>query len=170
MKRLVAQTPTLIILLAFGIVLTGCASSESTRITPPKGEEGEEINIGYGTLEKRMITGAVETVDVEAALKQPVARVSDILRGRVSGVIVTEGPGGTVQVRIRDARRRGTGPLYVIDGMPVTPDPGGALPWLNPQDIASITVLKDAAAAAIYGMRGANGVILITTKLRIRAR
>ena len=117
-----------------------------------------------------MVTGAIETIDVERALKQPVARVSDILRGRASGVIVTEGPGGTVQVRIRDARRRGTGPLYVIDGMPVTPDPGGALPWLGPHDIATITVLKDAAAAAIYGMRGGGGVILITTKLRSGVR
>ena len=112
-----------------------------------------------------MITGAVETVDVEAALKRPVARVSDILRGRISGVIVTEGPGGSVQVRIRDANRPGADPLYVLDGMPVTPDPGGALSWLNPHDIASITILRDAASAAIYGMRGAHGVIVITTKL-----
>ncbi len=117
-----------------------------------------------------MVTGAVGTIDVEAALKRPVSRVSDILRGRASGVIVTEGPGGRVQVRIRDARGRGADPLYVVDGMPVTPDPGGALPWLNPYDIASITVLKDAASAAIYGMRGAHGVIVITTKLRSRAR
>ena len=98
-------------------------------------------------------------------MKQPVARVSDILRGRASGVIVTEGSGGRVQVRIRDIARRGTDPLYVVDGVPVTPDPGGTLPWLNPHDIVSITVLKDAAAAAIYGMRGGRGVILITTKL-----
>lgn len=160
MKRQPAQTRTLIALLILVTVPVGCASSESAR-TALRGDE--EINIGYGVQQKRVITGAVETVDVEEALRRPVARVSDILRGRVSGVLVTEGPGG-ILIRIRDARRHGADPLYVIDGMPVTPDPGGVLPWLNPFDIASITVLKDAASAAIYGMRSGGGVIVITTK------
>ncbi len=133
-----------------------------------RGEVG--VSVGYGTQQKRVITGAVESVDVEAALRQPIARVSEFLRGRVAGVFVAEGPGGHVQVRIRDARRQGADPLYVIDGMPVTPDPGGALPWLNPRDIASIAVLKDAASAAIYGMRGGGGVIVITTRQAGSAR
>ena len=98
--------------------------------------------------------------------ERPVARVSDILRSRTSGVIVREGPAGGITVRIRGSvARKGADPLYVIDGVPVAADPGGSLPWLNPHDIKSITVLKDAASTAIYGMRGGHGVIVITTKV-----
>ncbi len=162
MKRLTKSTSLLIVLLTPGILLSGCASSSSSRTT----DADEEISIGYGTQKQGAFAGAAERVDVEQALKErPAARVSDLLKGRTSGVIVTEGAGGGVRVRIRSsAARSAADPLYVIDDMPVTPDPGGTVPWLNPYDVASITVLKDAAAAAIYGMRGAGGVIVITTK------
>ena len=89
------------------------------------------------------------------------ARISDMLKGRVAGVRVTEGPRGPV-VRVRGSSGD---PLYVVDGVPVTADPGGGLAFLNPADVASIRVLKGAFGTAQYGSRGANGVIVIRTKV-----
>jgi TonB-dependent SusC/RagA subfamily outer membrane receptor len=84
----------------------------------------------------------------------------------VSGVTVTRTPDGGISVRIRGQStiNGNTEPLYVIDGLPIQPGPGGSLVGINPHDIASIEVLKDAANTAFYGVRGANGVILIKTK------
>lgn len=86
--------------------------------------------------------------------------------GRFPGVWVTRTPDGGIAIRIRGATsfRGGTEPLYVLDGIPIQPGPGGGLSGINPYDIASIEVLKDAASTAMYGVRGANGVIVIKTK------
>ena len=95
-----------------------------------------------------------------------VARAEELLVGRFPGVEVLPIPGGGVSVRIRGATSLtlSTEPLYVVDGMPINTEPGGALRWLAPQEISKIEVLKDIGSTAFYGVRGANGVILITTK------
>lgn len=123
----------------------------------------EVVVVGYGTQKKRDVTGAVSSISGRAVDDLPLTSADQVIQGRMAGVqVVTSGsPGGYVAVRIR-----GTGtinnsdPLYVIDGFPVA----GGISAINPDDIASIDVLKDASAAAIYGSRGANGVVIITTK------
>ena len=123
----------------------------------------EAIVIGYGNQQRSKISGAVGTIDIKDATSVPVLRTEQALQGRAAGVQVTQNsgqPGSTQSIRIR-----GTGslnnaePLWVVDGIPT-----GGIDFLNPADIESISVLKDAASAAIYGARGGNGVILVTTK------
>ena len=141
----------------------------------------EVIVVGYGTQNKRDITGSVASVKPRDILAVPVSSSDQILQGRVAGLQVTQAssaPGGGVTIRIRGSNsvNAGNEPLYVIDGFPVYSDNnttpsgvgersgGNALSSINPGDIESIEVLKDASATAIYGARGANGVILVTTK------
>ena len=95
-----------------------------------------------------------------------VARAEELLVGRFPGVEVISLPGGGISVRIRGTNsvNLSTEPLYVVDGVPIHAEPGGALKWLAPQDVQRIEVLKDPSSTAFYGVRGANGVILITTK------
>ena len=109
-----------------------------------------------------------DDVDRAAAGGQPIENTLD---GRVSGVTVTRTDGG-IAVRVRGATSFNSDaqPLYVVDGMPVTAGPGGALSGISPSDIASIRVLKDAADLTMYGSRGANGVVVITTKRAQRPR
>ncbi len=124
----------------------------------------EVVVVGYGTQLKKDLTGAVSTVSSKEIQKLPVVGVQQALQGQVAGVQVTENygtPGAGVQVRIRGIGTIGdSDPLYVIDGVS-TKD---GINSLNTNDIESISVLKDASAAAIYGARAANGVVLITTK------
>lgn len=96
---------------------------------------------------------------------RPGLSVEQLLAGRISGVTVTRGARGGISVRIRGPSSfyLSSEPLYVVDGAPVNVGPGGNLTWLNPQDIASIMVLKDPSSTAMYGVRGANGVIVIRT-------
>jgi TonB-dependent starch-binding outer membrane protein SusC len=123
------------------------------------------VVIGYGRARKKDLTGSVATVDIKGQERTPVISTEQMLQGRVSGVQVTQNqsqPGGAVfSVRIRGTNSINSGnePLYVIDGYA-----GADILALNPTDIASMTVLKDASSTAIYGSRGANGVVLITTK------
>jgi TonB-linked SusC/RagA family outer membrane protein len=126
---------------------------------------GEVVVVGYGSQKKTDLTGAVTSIKIADIAQFPTARVDQALQGRSSGVYVlnTDGsPGGNTMIRIRglNSINGGNEPLVVIDGLQ-----GGNLNSLNPQDIASIEILKDASATAIYGSRGANGVILITTRL-----
>jgi TonB-dependent SusC/RagA subfamily outer membrane receptor len=97
---------------------------------------------------------------------QPGKPIEEILASRVSGVRVTRTPDGGIAVQIRGATSimGDNAPLYVVDGVAITPGPGGSLTGINPYDIASIEVLKDAASTTMYGSRGANGVIVIKTK------
>lgn len=129
----------------------------------------EIIVIGYGTQIKRNVTGSVSKVEVEQLESQPNTNVSQTLRGRVAGVQFMDngrpGQSGTILIRGQRSIKASNDPLVIVDGaiFPVDFDEGG-LAMLNPNDIESIEVLKDASAAAIYGSRAANGVILITTK------
>jgi TonB-dependent SusC/RagA subfamily outer membrane receptor len=109
-------------------------------------------------------SGGVVTDDQVRDVK--VVRAEELLRGRFPGVEVIPIPGGGISVRIRGATsvNLSTEPLFVVDGVPINAEPGGALKWLDPQDVAKIEVLKDIGSTAFYGVRGANGVILITTK------
>ncbi|MCF6361589.1 MAG: TonB-dependent receptor [Cyclobacteriaceae bacterium] len=124
----------------------------------------EIIVVGYGSQEKKDVTGAIGSVSTEDFAAQPVTRIDQALQGRVAGVTVTNSsgaPGGAVSIRVRGANSitGNNDPLYVIDGFV-----GGDFNIINPADIESIQVLKDASATAVYGSRGSNGVVLITTK------
>ncbi len=124
------------------------------------------VVVGYGTQRKEDLTGAVSVVNTEEMKKQATSDVTQMLQGRVAGVsITTDGqPGATPSVRVRGVSTFGLGagaePLYVVDGFPLA----GGIRDLNPNDIESIQVLKDATSGAIYGNRAANGVVIITTK------
>lgn len=142
------------------------------------------VVVGYGTQRKRDVTGAVQTIKAEDLNKGVATSAAQLLKGKAAGVEVVQNssePGGGVSISIRGASsvNAGTGPLYVIDGLPInnspairatganyvgTPSPRDPLSTINPADIESIEILKDASATAIYGARGANGVILVTTK------
>jgi TonB-dependent starch-binding outer membrane protein SusC len=123
----------------------------------------EFIVIGYGTQQKKVATGAIASVGADEISATPILRIEQAMQGRTAGVLVTNlsgQPGEAPTVRIRGAGTTGNAaPLYIVDGMAV-----GGIDYLNPGDIESIDVLKDAASAAIYGARAANGVVLITTK------
>jgi TonB-dependent SusC/RagA subfamily outer membrane receptor len=105
-------------------------------------------------------------VTAEDIERQPGQPIEQVLMGRFPGVTVTRTADGGVSVRIRGTTsiRGSNEPLYVIDGVEIQPGPGGSLVGINPNDIASIEVIKDPAGEAMYGVRGANGVIVITTK------
>lgn len=123
----------------------------------------EIVVVGYGTMRKRDLTGAVSQLKGDEIADLPLRSASDALQGKAAGVTITSTsgtPGAMGTVRIRGVGTiNDNDPLYVVDGLPQT-DIG----WLNPKDIESMEVLKDASAQAIYGARAANGVILITTK------
>lgn len=114
-----------------------------------------------GALHPRDSSGIVENDG-----RRPNDSVEEMLQGRVAGVTVSRTPDGGIAVRIRGVSSvyGNTAPLYIVDGLTVQPGPNGALSGITPQDIASIRVLKDAADIAMYGSRGANGVIVIRTK------
>lgn len=124
----------------------------------------ETIVIGYGTVKKADLAGSVSVMDSNSFKDQPVARVEDALNGRMSGVQVTSSgvPGGAMKIRVRGASsvNKSNDPLYVVDG--IVRETG--LEGINPEDIQSIQVLKDASSTAIYGARGANGVVMVQTK------
>ena len=140
----------------------------------------EVVVVGYGTVRKSDLTGSVASVSGESIKEFPVASIDQGIQARAPGVQVTQAsaaPGGGVSVRIRGANsiNSGSEPLYVVDGFPIYPNnnaygAGGdrqasnALATINPNDIESIEILKDASATSIYGSRGSNGVVLITTK------
>jgi len=124
----------------------------------------EIVVVGYGTMKKSDVTGSLTSVSSEDYDVQPLTRVDQALQGRAAGVTVTQtsgAPGAGMKIRIRGANSisGNNAPLYVVDGLVV-----GDINSINVNDIASMEVLKDASATAIYGSRGANGVVLITTK------
>ncbi len=106
------------------------------------------------------------TVTAEDIERAPGRPIEELLMIRFPGVVVTRTPDGSIAVRIRGTTsiRGSNEPLYVIDGVPMPPGPGGGLTGINPYDIESIEVLKDPASTTMYGVRGANGVVVITTK------
>lgn len=131
------------------------------------------VVVGYGTSRKRDLTGAVATVTAKDFQKGQISTPEQLIAGKIAGVSVVSnggqpGSGSTIRIRGGSSVRASNDPLIVIDGIPVSNDgisgAGNPLSFINPNDIESFTVLKDASAAAIYGTRAANGVILITTK------
>jgi TonB-dependent starch-binding outer membrane protein SusC len=147
-------------------------TSLQIRMEPESKALNEVVVVGYGTQKAKDLTGAVATINQEVVKELPVATLDQKMIGQVAGVQITQpsgSPGGGTSVRIRGSGSLGAGnePLYVIDGMPYSAGLNqnlNPLMLINPNDIESITVLKDASSTAIYGSRGANGVILINTK------
>lgn len=124
----------------------------------------EVVVVGYGTVKKSNVVGSIAKVGAESIEDRPVSRVEQALQGQMAGVSVrsTSGaPGSDITINVRGAASINgeSTPLYVVDGVPIE-----SLSGINPNDIESIDVLKDAASAAIYGSRGSNGVVLVTTK------
>ena len=139
----------------------------------------EIVVIGYGTVKKDDLTGSVAAIKAEDINRGAVTNTQDMLKGKIAGVLITPGdggPGSGSRIRIRGSAslNASNDPLIVIDGVPVAQGAGGAmsnpLDLLNPNDIESFTVLKDASSSAIYGSRASNGVIIITTKKGIGSR
>jgi TonB-linked SusC/RagA family outer membrane protein len=140
----------------------------------------DAVIVAYGTVSKESLTGSVTTLKSDEIASAPVTSVDKMLAGKLAGVTVTQGsgqPGSTSTIRVRGTSSISAGnePLWVVDGIPMMASDfrqlsavgvggGSSSTFLNPNDIESITVLKDAAAASIYGSRAANGVILVTTK------
>ncbi len=134
----------------------------------------EVVVVGYGAVKKEDLTGSVATIDDETFNRGAIVSPTNLIAGKVAGVNISSGSGSnpgegpTVRIRGGTSINASNNPLYVIDGVPISNNAvsgsRSALNFLNPDDIANMTVLKDASAAAIYGSRGANGVILITTK------
>jgi iron complex outermembrane receptor protein len=166
-------------------VSAGQTATANFTLTAVAASLSEVVVTGYGTQRREAITGSVSTVDAEVANVGVVANPNQLIQGRVAGVNMIQSngePGGNAQIRIRGGTSISASnePLYVVDGVPLQNentvaqarglagiDPAlsrSPLNTLNPNDIESITILKDASATAIYGSRGANGVVLIQTK------
>ncbi len=145
------RLPFLRAVLCYGVLLGVSASCASQGANAPRPSPREKSTV------------TSEDIQRQGASDEPLERV---LQGRVAGVTVSRSPDGGIAVRIRGAASAygNSEPLYVLDGMPIQPGPNGSLTGVNPSDIESIKVLKDAAETAMYGVRGANGVIVIKTK------
>jgi len=146
-------------------VQVGTQTTINVSMIPDTKTLQELVVVGYGEVEKRDITGAVAQVKSDELQAVPVFNVEQALKARAAGVQVTQNsgkPGGRIEVRVRGGNSMigDNQPLYVVDGFPIT----GGIEFLNPSDIESIDILKDASATAIYGARGANGVVIITSK------
>ena len=148
-------------------------SQINVTMVPDYAALGEVVVIGYGTQRRSDLTGAVGSVGSDALIERPAPSLNQALAGRVSGVQVNTNsgrPGGRTNIRIRgfSSINSSNNPLYVVDGVMLPmgnqDQASNAIDYINPNDIASVEVLKDASSTAIYGSRGANGVILVTTK------
>jgi iron complex outermembrane receptor protein len=167
------------------VVPVGQLTTFNITLKPETTQLGEVVAVGYGVQRKSDMTGATDRLTSENMNKSVATSPVEMMQGRVSGVNITQdsgepGTGMTVRVRGSNSIRSGQTPLYVVDGVPldnnnITPAGGSAsgyggganlnpISFLNPDDIESIDILKDASSTAIYGARGANGVIIITTK------
>lgn len=162
------------------ITLTGADSaSVHFALVPIAAQLSEVVVVGYGTSTRQGVSSAISSVGSEQIANTPTASVESALQGKVPGVQVSQNagnPGNGISIRVRGPAsiNAGNQPLYVVDGVPILQESYGqlgmggqdvtAVSGLNPDEIASIDILKDAAAAAIYGSRGSNGVVIITTK------
>lgn len=179
--------PTMTLMFSYvGMVSHELVVNDRTKINVILIEDAELLDelvvVGYGTMKKSDVNAAISSIKAENLVTVSSPEIAGLLQGRAAGITVVPGtaqPGGWVNILIRGAASTGAGndPLYVIDGFPVvnsSASPGSGNQWtsgshsalsdINPNDIESIEILKDASATAIYGARGANGVILITTK------
>jgi TonB-dependent SusC/RagA subfamily outer membrane receptor len=151
------------------LILGTVASAGCAKTLPKPGSSNapsDEVRIGYGSQDRADVTGAVVSVRAEDVGRE-ITSFEDLVQG-LAGVTVRRLANGGISLRIRGSSSlSGDGePLYVINGVPIRADPGMALIGVNPRDISRIDVLKDAGATAIYGSRGANGVVLIFTGRR----
>ena len=163
---------------ASGVVVTsGVVTTQDFRLNASAAVLGEVVSIGYGTVQARDLTGSVATATTKDFNTGRVVSPAELIRAKVPGVQVVDNnePGGGISIRIRGGTStayQGSAsnePLYVVDNVPLEVGGGASagrnpLNFINPQDIESITVLKDASSTAIYGSRGSNGVVMITTK------
>lgn len=134
-------------------------------LTENMGQLDEVVVLGYGSQSQRKVTGAVQTVDATALADLPVSQLSQKLQGRLAGVQIQQmngrpGSGMSVRIRGQASVSAGNQPLYVVDGFPIT----GDISHINPDEVETITVLKDAASTSLYGSRASNGVVMVTTK------
>lgn len=149
-------------------IVVGNQTAINVKLTPTNNTLNEVVVVGYGTQKKSDVTGSVTSLSKERLSQLPVTNVLQSVQGAVAGVNVIQsssapGSGTSAQIRGASSISASTGPFIVLDGMPFSTT-GGSLNDINPNDIESLEILKDASAVAIYGTRGANGVILITTK------
>lgn len=165
----VEESATLIIsYIGYKTVQIEASDKRITKITLQEDSEmiEEVVVVGYGTVKKRDVTTSISSISAKDMEDQPVTNIGEAMVGRMPGVQVTQGsgtPGGGLQIRVRGTGTitAGTTPLYVVDGVPMGEN---QLNTLNMNDVESIEVLKDASSAAIYGSRGSNGVVIISTK------
>ncbi|NJB82263.1 SusC/RagA family TonB-linked outer membrane protein [Wenyingzhuangia aestuarii] len=148
-------------------VVVGDQENLNVILTEDVSQLEEVVIVGYGSVKKSDLTGSVSSVDMKNLPSKPANSIDGLLQGQVAGVQVTSssddpGAGATIRIRGGSSLNGGNDPLVVVDGFPI--GYAGDLKQISPQDIASMEVLKDASASAIYGSRGANGVIMITTK------
>lgn len=153
-------------ILLCGLTLAPLGGCHPRSIAPARPYPADTVNVGYGVQSAAQTGGAVQSATAEELKDVTVTRVEELLEGRFPGVYVLRTPGGGFSIRIRGVSTLlgNQEPLYVVDGIIVNVEPGRGLDWLSPADIERIDVLKDAARISMYGSRGANGVILITTK------
>lgn len=147
-------------------ILVGNRSKLDVSMTVDDKALDEVVVVGYGSQRRRDITSAVSVINMDDIGEVPASNVTRLMQGQAPGVVIKQkdgAPGGQFEVRVRGIGSLGAGsdPLYVIDGFPVGTSVGQNL---NPNDIETITILKDAASTAVYGARGSNGVVVITTK------
>ena len=183
----VAGDQAILVFSAVGFDKQEIAVGNRTSINITLGVDNKTLNevvvVGYGTQRKSQLTGAISQVTPKQITEMPITNLGQAMQGRIAGVDVAQSgskPGTVPNILIRGRRsfNAGNAPLYVVDGIPMTGDrndlmssatrpfdfASGGFEDINPNDVASMEVLKDASAAAIYGARGANGVVLITTK------
>jgi len=154
-------------LVAVGLITLGALPGcHHTSTAPAKPAPAEKVNVGYGEQSKEQTGGAVQSATGDELSNVKTTRVEALLEGRFPGVHVVRTAAGGFLIHIRGVSTilGNNAPLYVVDGIPVEVDPVRGLDWLVPANIVRIDVLKDAAQTSMYGGRGANGVILITTK------
>ena len=154
-------------------VVAGQTAQVSSALSENATQLSEAVVVGYGTQRRQDVTGAVSTVDARQFVQGQVTNPEQLIQGKVAGVSITTaggapGTGTTIRIRGNSSLNANSDPLYVIDGVPVDKDgisgASNPLSLINPSDIETFTVLKDASATAIYGNRASGGVILITTK------
>ena len=172
----VADNKAVLTVTSVGMTSQEVAVGNQTTINVKMGEDtktlGEVVVIGYGTSKKKDLTGSIASISEKNFVKGNVVTTEQLITGKIAGVVITPGsgaPGSGGRIRIRGgASLLNDDPLIVVDGVPLATEGIGGiangLSLINPNDIESVSVLKDASAAAIYGSRASNGVILVTTK------
>jgi TonB-dependent SusC/RagA subfamily outer membrane receptor len=151
---------------ALTLITGGVLGCGAVRSAPPPSEPSPEARGGAGRSVASEGTGSVAVIDGDDLHGNPAPQLEGMLEGRVAGVQIIRLAGGGMSVRIRGpgSINGDTEPLYVVDGMMIQSASGRGLYWLNPGDIQRIEILKDASTTSMYGVRGSNGVVLITTR------